>query len=274
MREQITEPVPQLLYYQLADEVVAFSTTRHGGVSTGNYASMNINNYCGDSPSSIAENSSLLCQTLQISSSRLVYPHQIHKTECLIIDHAFLAMTDDERRRRLEGYDAIVTSEYGVCIGVSTADCIPIIIYDPVRHVVAAVHAGWRGTVARIAEKTTAEMQKTYGSDSETFKAVIGPGISMKNFEVGWEVWQEFANQGFPMGDISDSLECNENGSRPHIDLPYCNELQLLEMGIRKENITQAGICTYESSDNFFSARKLGIKSGRIFTGVMLRNKS
>ena len=263
---------PSLLRYDIADEVLAFSTMRHGGASTGAYAEMNINYYCGDDPQAIAENRRLLCSELGIADSQLLYPHQTHGCKVVEIDRELLALSSGEQQQRLDGVDAVVTRQRGICIGVSTADCIPIIIYDPLHHAVAAVHAGWRGTVGRIVQKAVAEMAARFGSEAGNMSAVIGPGISKKNFEVGWEVWQQFADAGFAMGEISDSAEQNDRGRRPHIDLPLCNKLQLIEAGLSGHAVTECGICTYDNAADFFSARRLGIDSGRIFTGVMLRN--
>ena len=263
---------PSLLRYDIADEVLAFSTMRHGGASTGAYAEMNINYYCGDAPQAIAENRRLLCSELGIADSQLLYPHQTHGCKVVEIDRELLALPSGEQQQRLDGVDAVVTRQRGICIGVSTADCIPIIIYDPRHHAVAAVHAGWRGTVGRIVQKAVAEMAARFGSEVGSMSAVIGPGISKKNFEVGWEVWQQFADAGFPMDEISDSAEQNDRGRRPHIDLPLCNKLQLIEAGLSGHAVTECGICTYDNAADFFSARRLGIDSGRIFTGVMLRN--
>jgi len=264
---------PTLLRYDIADEVLAFSTMRHGGASTGAYAEMNINYYCGDAPQAIAENRRLLCSELGIGDSQLLYPHQTHGCKVVEIDRELLALPSGEQQQRLDGVDAVVTRQRGICIGVSTADCIPIIIYDPRHHAVAAVHAGWRGTVGRIVQKAVAEMTARFGSEVGSMSAVIGPGISKKNFEVGWEVWQQFADAGFAMGEISDSAELNDRGRRPHIDLPLCNKLQLIEAGLFLHAVTECGICTYDNVADFFSARRLGIDSGRIFTGVMLRNQ-
>lgn len=263
---------PTLLRYDIADEVLAFSTMRHGGASTGAYAEMNINYYCGDDPQAIAENRRLLCSELGIADSQLLYPHQTHGCKVVEIDRELLALPSGEQQQRLDGVDAVVTRQRGICIGVSTADCIPIIIYDPRHHAVAAVHAGWRGTVGRIVQKAVAKMAARFGSEAGSMSAVIGPGISKKNFEVGWEVWQQFADAGFPMDAISDSAELNDCGCRPHIDLPRCNKLQLIEVGLSGHAVTECGICTYDNAADFFSARRLGIDSGRIFTGVMLRN--
>ena len=254
----------QLHEYHIAKDVVAFSTTRHGGVSEGNYASFNINHYCGDEAAAIAENRRLLCEQLHITADRLVYPHQTHQTEVRCIDEAFLGLSEAERQPLLEGVDAVMTNVLGVCVGVSTADCIPVLLYDEVHHAVAAIHAGWRGTVGRIVRKAFAAMQETYATVPSQLRAVIGPGISLKNFEVGDEVYQAFSEAEFDMESIA------QRSAKWHIDLPLCNALQLEQTGVSRENIQQSAICTYDHCSDFFSARRLGINSGRILTAIML----
>ena len=257
---------PQLFLYDTPDGAVAFSTTRHGGVSKGNYASLNVNGYCGDAREDVAENRRLLCMSLNLSDeSRLVIPHQTHGTTVLTVDKTFMALDEEQRQQRLEGIDAVITSVPQICIGVSTADCIPIIIYDAVHHAAAAIHAGWRGTVARIAPKAVAALQTAYGSQPAELQAWIGPGISLKNFEVGQEVYDQFAEAGFQMERIAMRYE------KWHIDLPMCNLLQLEEAGLPLPFIHHTDICTYDHTDDFFSARRLGISSGRIYTGIILQ---
>ena len=257
-------PEPQLTYYQIADRVTAFSTTRHGGVGQGNYGAFNVNRYCGDAPETIAENRSSLCKLLDISDDHLVMPHQVHGTGITQIGRTFFLLSEEIRQTALEGIDALMTNLPGVCIGVSTADCIPIIIYDSEHHAASVAHSGWRGTVANIAEAAVASMQAAYHSRPEAMKAVIGPGISLKNFEVGDEVYEAFAAAGYPMQDIAVRYE------KWHIDLWRCCQLQLESAGIPSGQIEVAGICTYDHSDDYFSARRLGVDSGRILTGIVL----
>ena len=142
---------PQLLSYDIAPGVRAFSTMRHGGVGEGAYCSFNINSYCGDSQENIAANKASLAETLGIEPTKILLPHQVHGADFCIIAPDFMALSEEERAKVIEGVDGIFTSMSGVCIGVSTADCIPIIIYDPEHHAACAIHAGWRGTVKRIA---------------------------------------------------------------------------------------------------------------------------
>jgi len=260
----MTEPVLHL--YDLGPGVTAFSSTRHGGVGKDNYASFNINYYCGDREEDIMANRKALCQLLGIDASCLVYPHQTHGDVVKTIDSQWMeALSPAEKRYSLDGVDAVMTNLSGVCIGVSTADCIPILLYDATHHACCAVHAGWRGTVKRIVQKAVEALASTYGTSPQQLKAVIGPGISLKSFEVGDEVYEQFAQAGFDMASIACKYE------KWHIDLWECNKRQLMEVGVPETDIHVAGICTYIHHDDFFSARRLGINSGRIFSGIMLR---
>ena len=299
----MTDPV--LTYYNISPRVVAFSTTRYGGCSEGNYAQFNVNLYCGDNPSHIAANRSALCRLLQIDESRLVMPHQVHGTDIRLIDKSFPSLPEAEKAAILEGVDAVMTRESGICIGVSTADCIPILLYDDVHHAACAIHAGWRGTVARIAMKAVEAMRQAYGSQPAALKAVIGPGISLDSFEVGDEVYDQFAAAGFNMQQIArhypaptaplhpstsapnhpsspntqhpspNNLHPSPNTQHPspkwHIDLWACNRGQLEAAGVGNGNIQVAGICTYQHCHEYFSARRLGINSGRILTAILLK---
>ena len=261
--------------YDVDSRVTAFSTTRHGGCSFGNYASFNINQYCGDDETCINANRKELCRLLHIEDNRLFLPHQVHGTDVVDISPTILEQSSPITLQNLiQGKDAITTNAKNCCIGVSTADCIPILLYDKQNHVAAAVHAGWRGTVASIAKHTISHMMAVYGSCPENIIAAIGPGISLDCFEVGDEVYEAFLHEGFPMEQIARRYPpMNQNagvGARWHIDLPLCNCLQLISAGVPQYQVHMSGICTYEQCTDFFSARRLGIMSGRIFTGIVL----
>lgn len=256
--------------------MTAFSSTRHGGSSVGPYASFNVNHYCGDDPEHVSCNRESLCDMLGINSCRLVIPHQTHGDKVLQINHEWLAMANEARQQTLEGVDALVTHLTDVCIGVSTADCIPLLLYDPDHHVAAAVHAGWRGTVKRIVMKAVQRMQILYATHPDRICAIVGPGISLEAFEVGCEVYQLFYEAGFPMQQIARQFPATQPSAEPlkwHIDLPACNIWQLECAGVKPNNIQNVGICTYSHSDLFFSARKLSVHSGRILTAIILRQR-
>jgi YfiH family protein len=257
---------PQLyIYDNFGDDVLAFSTTRHGGVSKDEYGEFNINKYCGDNADDIQANRQLLAETLGIDESHIVVPHQVHGVDSRMIADEYFSLPENIREMIIDKTDAIMTDAKGVCIGVSTADCIPVLLYDKEHHAACAIHAGWRGTVARIVIKSIMAMRATFGTNSTELKAIIGPGISLKNFEVGQEVYDEFAKAEFDMNAIARMEE------KWHIDLPECNRLQLIKAGLKPENITMSGICTFDNNADYFSARRQGINSGRIYTGIVLK---
>lgn len=271
---------PVLNYYNLSDDVKAFSTTRHGGVSEGNYASLNINEYCGDSKANTDANRLLLANELGIDANHIIMPHQTHGVESRIIGEEFATLPDGVKKMLLEGVDAVMTNIPGMCIGVSTADCIPVLLYDEEHHAAAAIHAGWRGTQARIVHKAVQEMRMAYQTDPTKLKAVIGPGISLDNFEVGDEVYADFEQVAFDMSAIAEErIKRNPNADDPakaferkwHINLPLANIQMLTHNGVDEANIINTGICTFDNADNYFSARRLGIESGRIYTGIIIR---
>ncbi|MBP5646955.1 MAG: peptidoglycan editing factor PgeF [Bacteroidaceae bacterium] len=223
------------MYYNIADNIVAFSTER--GESLPFY---------------------------------VVQPHQVHGCVIREVTDPFTA------REELEGVDALVTDVPGVAISVRTADCIPVLLYDPVHKAVAAVHDGWRGTVQKLSRKVIDFMHSRYGTDASDLKAVIGPGIGPDSFQVGQEVADEFRNAGFPMDEVL--LDCgpkaptadNPMAGGLHIDLWQANRWLIEQSGVRSENIQVAGICTYRNNDRFFSARREGIRCGRIINCIRL----
>jgi hypothetical protein len=201
----------------------------------------------------------------------VVQPHQVHGTE-------IREVTDPLTPRcELEGVDALVTNVPGVAISVRTADCIPVLLYDPVHKAIAAVHAGWRGTVQHISCKVIDRMRNLYGTEASDLLAVIGPGIGPESFQVGEEVVDAFREAGFPMEQILQDCglkfptEQNPMQGGLHIDLWQANCWLLERAGVKPANIQMAGICTYRHNDRFFSARREGTKCGRIINCIMLK---
>lgn len=197
-----------------------------------------------------------------------------------------------ETAGELPDTDAVITNVKGLCVAVKTADCIPVLLYDERQQLVAAVHAGWRGTVGRIVERTIQEMH----SRGEDLFAVIGPGISLDAFEVGDEVYDAFYEAGFPMDRIARRypvlnpqlkiLNSTPSTQHPtpsttqhptpytlnfekwHLDLWEANCWLLEQCGVTR--IQVAGVCTYQHTDQFYSARQETIKTGRNINGIML----
>lgn len=163
---------------------------------------------------------------------------------------------------RPEDTDAVITDVPGLCVCVKTADCIPVLLYDSQERIVAAVHAGWRGTVKRIVQKTIGRM----GSDPANLHAIIGPGISKDSFEVGDEVYEAFLREGFPMSSISSRYP-SMDGERWHIDLWEANRWVLGLCGVT--DVIIEGTCTMLSPD-YYSARRETINTGRNMNGIMI----
>lgn len=250
-------------------DIFHFVTTRRGGCSEGTYATFNCSPFAGDNPECVRRNQDLLFESIPKNGNSpvLIIPHQTHGTKSLVVDKAFLSLPETEKRERLEGIDTIMTGEPGCCIGVSTADCVPVLLYDKQHQVVAAVHAGWRGTVSFIVGHALERMRTVYGTIGQEVIACIGPSISLESFEVGDEVYEAFRLNGFDMSRISCR---NVDTGKHHIDLWEANRLQLLDFGVPSSQIEVAGICTYLHPDEFFSARRLGIASGRILSGISI----
>jgi len=252
--------------FEKYNEIAHFCTTRQGGTSVGNYASFNLSPFSGDDMGAVFENQSKLAEWLGIDADKIILPFQTHGTEVKEITDHFFELADEEKRDYLNGVDAIFTRIPKVSIGISTADCVPILFYDPTKQVVAAAHAGWRGTCGRIAEKTINALVETYHCNLGDILVTIGPSISAKVYEVGQDVVDNFENAGF---DNSEIVEIRNTSI--YLDLWKANEQSLLKAGIAVENIEVAGICTFTEHERFFSARRLGIKSGRLLSGIMLK---
>jgi uncharacterized protein, YfiH family len=258
---------PELLRFPSLEQYTGmthFVTTRHGGVSTGNYDSFNLGFFSGDNPDSVAQNRTILCDAINASPEKLFIPYQTHGDRICVIDGDFILLNEAQQSLLLNDVDALITNQPDLCIGVTTADCVPVLIYDPIKNVAAVVHAGWRGTVARIAGKTIRLMVEKFGCNPEELVAAIGPSIGPDAFEVGADVADEFLRNGFAQTILP-------NNHKPHIDLWLANKQDLMEAGLQPHRIEIAGICTFTEHDRFFSARRLGVKSGRLVSGIMIR---
>lgn len=244
-----------------------FSTTRVGGVSSGAFSSLNLGNYSDDSPTNIYENRTILARMFYKKPEEFIVPHQTHGTNVLQINIDFLSLDNSSKIDLLYGVDATFTNEKGVFICVTTADCVPILVYDTQKEVIAAIHAGWRGTVGRIVEKTLLAMYNEYGCLPENMFVGIGPSINIENYEVGDEVVQKFHDAGYDLSDVSQRKDAF---SKMHIDLKEINRKELLRLGVKENNIEKTDYCTFANEDLFFSARRQTVHSGRMLSGINL----
>lgn len=198
----------------------------------------------------------------------VVQAHQTHDDKVAVLS-SFVP------REELEGIDALVTNTPGLAIGVRTADCIPVLLFDSANKVIAAVHAGWKGTVKRISLRAIETMTEHFGTKSSDLLAVIGPGIGPRSFQIGADVAEEFRAAGFPISEIlthnGDKIPGTMIGGL-HIDLWKANQLILEQAGVLRANIFVSEIDTYENTE-FFSARREGVSCGRIINAIMLKQQ-
>ena len=187
-------------------------------------------------------------EALGLRLEELALPRQVHSDHVCWISEA----------GRPEATDAVITDKPGLCACVKTADCIPVLLYDTHQRIVAAAHAGWRGTVSRIVQNTVRQMQPHSPAD---LHAIIGPGISLEWFEVGDEVYEAFRAAGFPMERIAKRV------GAWHIDLWEANRWLLEQEGVK--DIYIQSTCT-RACDDFYSARRETINTGRNYNGIFI----
>ncbi len=244
----------ELIYYKVFsgfENVIAFTSTKQ------TFDTQNPR-FTGDSAEIFKNNRVLLAEKLMIKPEQLVFPRQTH-TNCVV---DISNIPENEIRET----DALITNKKGICLCVQTADCVPILLFDPVSNVIAAVHAGWRGTVKKIAEISVLKMVRQYNSNPKNILAAIGPSISPEIYEVGNEVVEE-VKESIPNADL---LLNKNNLGNFHLNLWEANRQILLENGLVEKNIEILGECSFTQTSKYFSARKEGMDTGRMVSGIML----
>ena len=257
-------PVFQFANLGRFSELFHFSTTRVGGCSINNYSSLNLGFNSGDIPENVIENRIRLCGALEINPDQLIFPKQTHTATVKTITNDFFDLGEEAQKYFLNETDAVITNLKGVCVAVKTADCVPVLLFDSKRKVVAAVHAGWRGTIQNIVFVTIQKMIKEFGTDPSDLIAGIGPSISPEVYEVGEEVWKQFDTEFYIASNP-------EKADKKLLDLWNANYQQLIKAGVPVKQIEVARTCTFSDPDRFFSARRDGIKTGRMGTGIMIK---
>lgn len=242
-------PLSSVINYNLGSGITAFSTTRGHSASDENpYSGFNVCHYVGDSVEHVAMCRCYLSKSIGITPDKIIIPRQTHSANIAVITDPHIELND---------IDALVTSQRGIALCINTADCVPLLMADTQAGVIAAVHSGWRGTVARIAARTVKSMI-ALGASPERIHAAMGPSICPECFEVGEEVAEVF---------LSEFKECNNivinSHPRPHINLPAAIVQTLIDEKIAAEHIALPPVCSKCNPQEFFSARHLGINSGR-----------
>jgi YfiH family protein len=195
-----------------------------------------------------------------IGVDRLVTVRQVHGDDVVAVSER------NYRDMRSRQADALVTNAPGIAVGVETADCVPVLLFDPRCPAVAAVHAGWRSTVKQIVRKTVRAMQHEYGSDPSQTIAAIGPAIGPECYEVDEPVMGP-VREAFPFWR---GIAASRGSDRWSLDLVGTNRTELVQAGIRERNIHTLGMCTSCRRDLFYSYRAEG-RTGRMLSVIMIR---
>ena len=252
------------LYYRVFDIFSNQSTLAHLVTERNNETGdqgLNLSFNTGNNILNITENRKSVVKLFDSPPEKIFFPDQCHTAEVKIADVGTLDQS-------LQSTDALITNKKGICIGVLTADCVPILLYDPVKSVIAAIHAGWRGTVAGIVNRVINRMVDSFQVHPSDIIAAIGPSISGTNYQVGPEVVDQFRS-AFAMDDQLIFSHFTADG-RANLDLWACNRQILLNCGVPGDHIEIAGICTFGQNDHFFSARKEGFSTGRFASCIMM----
>ena len=255
----------EYLQSELLDASHCFST-RFGGVSEGCLASLNLGAHRGDDPKNVWENYRILGESVGFSPEDTVFTKQIHSD---VVER----VGKGERGRGLlrpveQGCDGLVTNEEGVALTVFSADCTPILFYDPVARAIGACHAGWRGTALGIALRTVETMQREFGCRPEHIRAAIGPCISQCCFETDEDVP---ATMRASLGEEAEQC-IRPVGQKYYVNLKACNALWLRRVGVQHIDIAEE--CTACEPNRFWSHRRVGNARGSLAAIIVLKGET
>ena len=237
--------VPKI--FQQFPELIAIESNRHGGISKSPYTSLNLGLFTEDNPENVQENRTRFFESLGIKTSRVAHSHQIHRDKILKVT----------RCKAYEGYDAMITINKNSYMSVTVADCTPILIYDAKNQAVAAIHAGWKGTVADITAKTIQMMQVEFNTNPADCYAYVGTCIDESSFEVGEKVAELF-------GYEFKKLVKSGKKVKFFVDLKKANTAQLIKCGVPENQIEISSFSTVLDNKDYFSHRKEKGKTGRM----------
>ena len=245
----------------LADTCVAGGVTfafteRAGGVSRGAYAGLNLGDRCGDDPEAVAENRrrALVAIGADACAGNLVSPHQVHGDEVVVVRRTSGPEHEEAAAAAKAGADAVVCTATDVPVLMCFADCVPIVICAPGGF--AVVHSGWRGTIARIAQKAAGVLADETGCSASDLSAYVGPCIGGVDYEVSAQLIRDFIRE-FGEG------VCVGVPERRKLDLSYAVACALTDAGVTRGNLALAGVSTATANDRFYSYRAQGGVCGR-----------
>jgi len=242
-------------------------STRKGGVSTGDYSTLNLGLGKNDGRKNVLENRRRFLQALDLDLALLVAGRQNHGSRVAVVTEKERGRGNCSYDKGLPGIDAMVTDRQGVVLSIYFADCVPLLFLDPLGRAIGVAHAGWRGTLAGIGPKTLACMQREYGTEVPHCLAGIGPSIGPCCYEVGQQVlgplrrfFPDWRTYVVPIG-----------GGKYYLDLWELNRQQLLAAGVREKNIFIGNLCTACNEKMFFSYRAHGGHTGSLAAVLTLK---
>lgn len=247
-------------------DISHYVSTRIGGMSEGKYKGLNLGLDSGDEPLTILNNRRLLAQTMELPLDRFVFAEQTHSKNVLIATDSYAGMGTEISATAVKNCDGFISKTKNLCINAKSADCTPVLLYDPIQKVIGAVHSGWKGTVQKIAHIAVKLMVEEFNTNPKNIVAGIGPSNGPCCYEVGDEVVEKVAKE---FDTNSPFLKLNAKSKKVHFDLWKTNEYLLLESGLLKSNIETAGLCTQCNPHLFYSARRS--ETGRIVAGIYLK---
>lgn len=260
-----------LQYYTIpsfdADGTVVHGfTARHGGISGVPYQGLNLAFHVGDDPDKVRANREAVATALGFSPEKLVTADQVHGDRIVTVTAEHAGMGAMDYASAIAATDALITNVPGIPIATFYADCVPVFVLDPVRKAIGLVHAGWKGTVRKIAQKTVIRMSETYGTRPGDCIIGIAPSIGPCCYEVDGVVYREFDKE---YKDATPFLTPTSS-AKWRLDLWAANLTQLLESGVRQENVVISRICTCCNKEKFFSYRGEDGQTGRMGAFMML----
>ena len=271
VKEKHANGVPYLYFPALEETgcVVNGFSTRLGGVSRGDWATMNFSFTRGDDPEAVRENYRRMAAALGVDVNRMVLSHQTHTTNVRRVTEED-AGKGVVRERDYTDVDGLITNVPGITLVTFYADCVPLYFVDPVRRAIGLSHSGWRGTVNRMGRVTVEAMGKAFGSDPKDIVACIGPSICQDCYEVGAEVAEAFLRE-FGPGHREEILAPGAEPGKYQLDLWKANEIVLTEAGVRPDHLHVTDICTCCNPSYLFSHRKMGERRGNLCAFLALR---
>lgn len=238
-------------------------STRHGGVSEGYLSSLNLGIHRGDVRANVEKNYEILGEAVGFDPATLVFTHQTHTD--IVARVGKKDCGDGLVREVTVERDGLITNEKDVTLIVFSADCTPILLHDPVRHAIGAVHSGWRGTAAGIVKKAVEKMTRDFGTDPQDIEAAIGPCIGRCCFETHNDVPDAMLDA---LGDAAMCAITDDGNGKFHVDLKELNRIWLQKVGVTKIDVS--GDCTACQPDRFWSHRKIGNARGSLAAIIRL----